>query len=319
MARAETLPPAGPDARHARFAVMGSTAEVTVVGGNDAHLRAAAARLRGLDALWSRFRPGSDVSRLNAADGAAVAVAPDTLTLLEALVAAWRATGGAFDPTLLPALVAAGDAASRHDPTARSRTHPGARWPGDPAGIVIDHARATARLPRGTTIDAGGLGKGLGADLVATELVAAEAVGALVSVGGDLRVTGRAPGGGWAVTVEHPDPTRRRLAVLDLAEGGVATSTPAARRWTGRDGRPHHHLLDPATAAPSTAPVASVTVAAGTAAWAEAFTKVPYALGAPDGLAALDAAGLAALIVTEDGTTHASAVWHALARPEGTP
>jgi thiamine biosynthesis lipoprotein len=297
---------------------MGCTAEVTVVGGHDDHLRSAEARLQALDALWSRFRPGSDVSRLNAADGAAVAVGPDTLTLLEALVAAWRATGGAFDPTLLPALVAAGDAVSRRDPTARSHAPPGARCPGDPAGIVVDHGRGTARLPRGTTIDAGGLGKGLGADLVVAELVAAGAEGALVSVGGDLRVTGRAPGA-WAVAVEHPDATRRRLAVVDLAEGGVATSTPAARRWTGHDGRWRHHLLDPATAAPSTAPVASVTVAAGTAAWAEAFTKVPYALGTRDGLAALDAAGLAALIVTEDGTTHASAVWHALARPEGTP
>lgn len=307
------------DARHARFPVMGGTAVVTVVGGHRGHLHAAEARLRDLDALWSRFRPSSDVSRLNAAGGATVAVASETLVLIDALVDGWRATGGAFDPTLLPALVSAGDDASRRGPAGRSHIPAGARCPGDPAGIVVDRARATARLPRGTTIDAGGLGKGLAADLVAAELITAGAEGALVSVGGDLRVTGRAPGGGWAVEAEHPHADHRPLAVVDLADGGVATSTPTARHWRGPDGRRRHHLLDPATASPSTAPIASVTVVAGSAAWAEAFTKVPYALGADEGLAALRAAGLAAVVVTDDGTTGATDVWHALARSAGTP
>lgn len=313
------MPTAATEARHARFPVMGGTAVVTVVGGHRGHLHAAEARLRDLDALWSRFRPDSDVGRLNAADGATVAVSSETLTLLDTLVGAWRATGGAFDPTLLPALVAAGDDTSRRDPRARSRIPAGARCPGDPAGVVVDRARGTARLPRGTTIDAGGLGKGLAADLVAAELITAGAEGALVSVGGDLRATGRASGGGWAVEVENPHAAGRPLAVVDLADGGVATSTPSARHWRGPDGRRRHHLLDPATAASSAAPIASVTVAAGTAAWAEAFTKVPYALGADAGLVALQAAGLAAVVVTDDGTTRTTDVWHALARSAGTP
>ncbi len=320
MARADAVPAAGArvDARSARFPVMGGTALITVVGGHRGHLQAAEARLRDLDTLWSRFRPDSDICHLNAADGAPLAVAPETIGLLEALVGAWQATGGAFDPTLLPALVAAGDAASHWDPTAQTRVPGGARCPGDPAGIVVDRARATARLPRGTTVDAGGLGKGLAADLVAVELIAEGAEGALVSVGGDLRVTGRAPADAWAVAVEHPTGTRP-VAILDLADGGVATSTPAARRWPGPDGARRHHLLDPATTAPSTAAVASVTVAAGTAAWAEAFTKVPYALGAGDGLAALEEAGLAAMVVAQDGTARATDVWHALVRSADAP
>ncbi|HEV8099828.1 MAG TPA: FAD:protein FMN transferase, partial [Gaiellaceae bacterium] len=56
----------------------------------------------------SRFDPASDLSRLNAAGGRWTPIGP---RLLEALGLALRAredTGGRFDPTVLPALAAAG-------------------------------------------------------------------------------------------------------------------------------------------------------------------------------------------------------------------
>jgi thiamine biosynthesis lipoprotein len=296
---------------------MGSTAVVVVVGGHAGHLHQAEARLRDLDQLWSRFRPASDVTRINHAEGAPVRVAPETLVLLDHMVDAWHATGGAFDPTLLPALVAAGDTTSRDDPRARTTLPPSARWPGDPAGITTDHDQRQACLPFGTAIDPGGLGKGLAADLVVAELLADGARGALVSVGGDLRVSGEGPAGGWSIAVEDPRDRDGVLARLGLADGGVATSTPAARRWR-QDGADRHHLLSPATGRPAAAPVASVTVTAGTAAWAEAFTKVPYALGPVAGAVALDAAGVAALVVTDDGTETTTGAWTDIASTEGT-
>jgi FAD:protein FMN transferase len=304
--------------RHA-FHVMGSTAVLIVVGGHAGHLHQAEARLRDLDRLWSRFRPTSEVSRLNHAEGSLVPVAPETLGLLDHMVAAWRATGGAFDPTLLPALVAAGDATSRDDPRARTTLPPSARWPGDPAGIATYHERGVARLPVGTTVDPGGLGKGLAADLVVADLLADGAAGALVSVGGDLRVAASAPAGAWSVMVEDPHDRSGSREQLGLADGGVATSTPTARRWR-QDGTDRHHLLSPATGAPADASVASVTVTAGTAAWAEAFTKVPFALGVVAGAVALDAAGVAALIVEDDGTETITGAWTEMTgvtRPEG--
>ena len=62
-------------AAEARFPVMGTTAHVVVVaddgGDADALVETAAARLDELEARWSRFLPTSEVSRLNAAGGAA--------------------------------------------------------------------------------------------------------------------------------------------------------------------------------------------------------------------------------------------------------
>jgi thiamine biosynthesis lipoprotein len=295
---------------------MGSTAEVTVVGGPPDLAEHAGARLADLDRLWSRFRTTSDVSRLNLAEGAAVPVAPETLLLVDHLVAAWRATSGAFDPTLLPALVAAGDVASRDDPEARTVLPASVAWPGDPAGIEVDRARGLVRLPRGTAIDAGGLGKGLAADLTVIEILAAGAEGALVSVGGDLRVEGRAPQGAWSIAVEDPHDPAHLGPVVSLVAGGIATSTPAARRWHS-GGVDHHHLFSPVTGEPARAPVASVTVAAATAAWAEALTKLPFSRGAQAGVAVLEDLAVAALVVSEDGSRLATTAWSALGWERG--
>jgi FAD:protein FMN transferase len=303
-----------PKVRRHTFHVMGSTAVVIVVGGHAGHVHEAEARLRDLDRLWSRFRADSDVTRLNHAEGSPVRVAPETMVLLDRMVDAWRATGGAFDPTLLPALVAAGDTTSKDDPRARTTLPASARWPGDPAGISIDHELGLAHLPFGTAADAGGIGKGLAADLVVAELLADGARGALVSVGGDLRVSGEGPGGAWSIAVEDPHDADQVRTRLGLADGGVATSTPTARRWR-QDGTDRHHLISPATGRPSGTPIASVTATAGTAAWAEAFTKVPYALGPLAGAVALDAAGIAALVITDDGTETTTGAWTETARP----
>jgi len=159
------------------------------------------------------------------------------------------------------------------------------------------------QLPRGMTLDAGGLGKGLAADIVATELMQRGAGGVLVNVGGDLRVIGTPPDGDdWLVAVEHPDhPDELHHAVthLGLTAGGIATSTAARRRWSTLDGTPVHHLIDPATSLPAVTDRRQVTVVAGCAWWAEALAKVAFLDGTlPDGHAG-------ALVVDVDGRTSA--------------
>jgi thiamine biosynthesis lipoprotein len=87
---------------------MGSDAHLVIVGGDDDVLIRAIARIEELENRWSRFRPDSEVSALNARTGRPVTVSADTRLLVARAVEAWRLTGGSFDPTLLDDLLRIG-------------------------------------------------------------------------------------------------------------------------------------------------------------------------------------------------------------------
>src|SRR5215212_3722802 len=80
-----------------------------------------------------------------------------------------------------------------------------------------------------------------GADAAAALLAGARRL--VVDCGGDLHVAAAEP---WEIAVEHPG-SGATAATLRVASGGVATSGLGRRLWPGPDGRPAHHLLDPAT------------------------------------------------------------------------
>ena len=88
--------------------VMGTTAHLVVTDGNATLAERAVERLHELEARWSRFRPDSEISRLNARPGMPVVVSAETYALVERAVEGAAMTGGLFDPTLLPELRDAG-------------------------------------------------------------------------------------------------------------------------------------------------------------------------------------------------------------------
>ena len=285
-----------------RFHAMGCQAHVVVVGGPPGLTDKAIARVEELESLWSRFRPDSDISRANAAAGRPVTVSPLTVDLVGRALDAWRATAGRFDPTVLSALEALGytDTFERVDPSSPDAV-PAASPSAGCDGIVVDRGRSTVMLPSGVRFDAGGIGKGLAADLVTAELVAAGARGACVNFGGDLAALGDAPGpDGWTVGVEDPYDTTRDVAQLTVADQGVATSSRTYRTWE-RAGEQIHHLVDPATGSPAWTDLASVTVVAGSAAEAEVLAKAAFVAGPVDGAALIAEAGATGVMVDDGG------------------
>lgn len=280
------------------FAAMGTDVHVLVHGPDaEALAERARARIDELEDRWSRFRPDSEVSALNRAGGAPCVVSPDTCLLVELACEAWRATEGRFDPTQLEPLRRLGYERSWPDATAVDRL-PAASPAAGCDGIVVDRGLSLVWLQGVSGFDPGGIGKGLAADLVAGELHAAGADGALVNIGGDLRVVGAAPDGGpWRIDVDPPVPWAdgERL-VVELAEGAIATSSTLRRRWAAADGTDVHHLLDPRTGLPAEPSWPTVTVVAGTGWFAEALTK-SVLLGGP-----LDDEGCAAAAIGADGT-----------------
>ena len=282
---------------------MGSSARVVVLGGPPGLDRRAEDRIADLESRWSRFRPQSELSRLNESPhGRPTLVSGDTFALIERAVQAWKLTDGRYDPTVHDALVANGYDRTFSALHAEAEVDPGGRGPDAPqpapgcSGVELDARLCSVTLPPGTRIDPGGIGKGLAADLVATELLAAGAEGVLVDLGGDVRVAGTGPhDGDWVVDVEHPLHGDRALLHVLLHDAGIATSSRLRRRWH-RNGVPRHHLLDPATGRSTIGTIVAATVVAGEAWWAEALTKAAFV----GGLEAVT--GASVLLVHDDDT-----------------
>ena len=283
-----------------RFTVMGSTAEVTLVGGKPDALEAAVERLHDLERRWSRFRADSEVSRLNNDAKRPQRVSADTLLLVDLAQQSWRVTDGRYDPTLLSAVRRAGydDDLARLPVTRPSLPAPIDHDPMTCGRIVVDHHVDTVRLPTGAGFDPGGIGKGLAADLVSADLVAAGVLGGCVNVGGDLRVWG--PG---------PSDRRWRVAAADrtvaFTDAGVATSGTQHRTWTVA-GRRMHHLIDPTTLDPADTGVTAATVVAPAAWQAEVYALAAVMGGVGRARADLHRWGVDGLVVDNRGRVHAT-------------
>ncbi len=280
--------------------------------------RASAILTRELDALdraCSRFRPDSDLCRVNArAGGRPVPVAP---LLTEALLVALRAaelTDGDVDPTVGAALVLAGyDRDWRLLEPAPDFQAGGAEYDSRPAPRVsaalrsgyttveLDTTLHTVRVPRGVVLDLGATAKAWAADRAARAVHAACGCGVLVGLGGDLATAGAAPAGGWRihVTDDHRAGPLAPGQTVTIASGGLATSSTAVRRWR-HDGATAHHLIDPAAGVPVRGPWRTASVAAATC--ADANTAATAALVRQDRAPAwLDRLGLPARLVAHDG------------------
>lgn len=254
-----------------------------------------------LESRWSRFLPDSDITHINDGAGTKVEVASETITLVQTMKAAWNLTQGRYDPTILPILVANGYRTSKVDPTASTVLLPGTTGTGAVDQIRVDPIHSTVAIPSGVALDPGGIGKGLAADLAVALLLEHGAVGALVSIGGDLAFSGTAPEpAGWRIHIEHADPTGTPLCRTMVDVGGVATSSTRSRRWD-HEGRQRHHAIDPATGSQSDTDLAAVTVFSTTGWGAEAFATGALLSGSASVIAYLDSHALSGLAITDTG------------------
>jgi thiamine biosynthesis lipoprotein len=274
--------------RH-RFRAMGTDVELLVEGDGTAHhLAAAETEFHRLEALLTRFRPESELSRLNAAGS--IAAGPDLLRVVELALAACERTGGRFDITVHDALLAAG-----YDRSFELLSPDDARPAGPAAGARgrVEIANGVISLHGGAQIDLGGIGKGYACERAAEIL--ATAGPCLVNAGGDIATRD----GVWTVAVETPDSP----LTLELSGScALATSGQDSRRWR-RAERELHHIIDPATGEPSSSDLLRVTVVARDAVDAEVTAKALFLAGFEAGRREADELAIPAVLVTVAGQT----------------
>lgn len=244
-----------------------------------------------LERLMSRFRPDSQLSRLNA-DGSLAHADESLAEVVELALAARERTGGLFDPAVHDALVAAGYDRSFELLQGRPGKSPVGPARGGGRGDCSPRGRHLS-LPRGVRLDLGGIAKGYAADRVAASLALMGPC--LVNAGGDVAVAG--PERVWPVAVETP----LGQVTLGLRRGALATTGRDRRRWLA-NGEERHHVIDPRTGRPAETLIERVTVAAATAVDAEVAAKAVFLGGRP----AAERLGIPALLVYEDGRAEAT-------------
>lgn len=265
-----------------------------------------------VDTVASRFRADSEVRLLQqSADGRTpAAVSADLCEAVGIALRAARLTGGAVDPTVGVALCRIGYdrdfSLMETDVTGYSRgAGPVPGW----RSVVLDTVGSTLTMPPGTLLDLGATAKAWAADRAACEIAARLGCGVLVSLGGDIAVAGPAPAGGFCVGLADICGEPHAQATVSVDNGGLATSGVGRRHWT-LDGRPAHHLIDPATGRPVDSPWRTVSVAAGSCVDANTASTAAMIMGA-DTAEWLGGVGLPARLVRTDGTVVTVAGWPA--------
>ena len=301
-----------PRAGVASLRLRSVSAERTMMGGRVAiHLRAAPVSValvnpaeRVLDRLasWAsrltRFEPGSELTRLNAATSGSVQVGPTMAAVLDWAREAEGRTSGLVDVAMLDARLAAEAGVTSNPPPAPAR-----RWSVRrlPRGAIVER-------PPGLRFDLDGIAKGWLADRA---LALAPGRSAMVDADGDIAAR-VAPGDSWAIGIADPTDPDDLLAVVRLtAKGspllaGLATSGTSVHRWERPTGSAHH-LIDPATWRSATTDVVQATVLASSARLAECIAKAAVISGAAHAFEVADRPSVfGVLVLTEGGELLAS-------------
>ena len=284
----------------AEFTAMACRNEVVVAAENEAQaqpaMNAAAQEVLRIEAKYSRYRPESVVSQLNAAAGnAPLACDEETGWLLDFAAALYNESDGLFDITA-GLLRRAWDfsKAILPDQAQLDALLPLVGFP------KLERDGLQVRLPQtGMEIDFGGFGKEYAADRAAMQLQQHGMAHGYVNLGGDLRALGPQPDGTpWQVGIVDPRAPGNLIAQVPVSQGGLATSGDY-EKFFDLDGRRYCHLLNPQTGWP-VAYWRSVSVLAPNCLAAGAYATATM-LKESTGLDLLRAAKLRWLAIGPDG------------------
>lgn len=249
--------------------------------------------------LLSRTVEGSDVWRINHAEGNPVEVSPDTLEILQTARQVSELSGGAFDVTIAPV-------STMWDFTSGAKVVPDAEALAE-AAARIDYRRveidgSSVTLPEGMMIDLGGIAKGYIADKVKRHLMDEGVESAILSFGGNIVAIGQKPDGSpWKVGIQDIDAPTGEYMLVAQNFGGSTVTSGIYERGFELDGTYYHHILDPGTGWPVQNELASVTIFSDSSMWGDALATSAFALGTEEGLRLIEGLeGIEAVFIARD-------------------
>lgn len=263
--------------------------QITVYQKKDEPIAAQAMELCGqYEGLLSKTREGSDIYRINHAQGEWVEIQKDTAEVLEIALEYGKLSMGCFDITIgtvndlwdfkaeIPSLP---DDAQLQQAVERVDYRQ--------VELAEKDGKYYCRLPAGMQIDLGGIAKGYIGDKMCAYMEGQGVENALLDLGGNLATIGDKNGKQYDIGVRSPFQTDQVVATMRVEDTNVVTSG-TYERYIEVDGERYHHILDPHTGYPAQTGIASVTIIADDGATADALSTACFVMGEQDGLALVE-------------------------------
>ncbi|MEP1213884.1 MAG: FAD:protein FMN transferase [Marinobacter sp.] len=239
--------------------------------------------LEDIDASMSTWRNDSELSRFNRLDDQSkwTGISRSLYEVLATAKKVSELTGGAFDVTVGPVVNLWGfgpDARPEEVPTEDELSSLLAVIGHDK--LALKDEPPALRADPNQYIDLSAIAKGYGVDAV-SRFIESEGISAfLVEIGGEVRVSGRKPGGeAWRLAIEAPVTGRRQInRVVALEDQAMATSGDY-RNYYESEGKRFSHTIDPKSGKPITHHLASVSVIAEDCMTADALATAFNVMG----------------------------------------
>jgi len=238
-----------------------------------------------LEGLLSRFIPGSEISRINRSAGIKCErLSGETYEVLSRAVEFSRYSQGLFDVTIGPLVTLWSNGKDTCMPPEDSRIRQIIPLV-DYTCLLLDSYKKTAGLQRiGQSIDLGGIGKGFAGDKFLEVFEKFSVSSAFTNIGGNVVALGTKPDGSrWNVGIRHPRQNGCLIGAVSVTSKAVVTSGDYERYFIDREGKRHHHILNPVTGYPAELGLVSVTIVADSAVTADALSTIVFVAGIEKG------------------------------------
>lgn len=260
--------------------------------------------------MLSRTKEGSDIWRLNHANGSPVQVHTETAALIKKALSVCEETNGAVDITIAPLSslwdFSSGHAAERKSIPTSSQIR--SLLPHiDYHKVRLDGNTVTLEDPD-AAIDLGCIAKGYIADRLKEYLQEEGCQSALINLGGNILTIGKKPdGSAFRLGIQKPFADGGTpSAVLPVTDASLVSSG-VYERYFESDGERFHHLLNPKTGMPENNGLLSVTILSDSSADGDILSTACFLLGLEDGMAYAESLpGIEAVFITEDYVLHPS-------------
>ena len=255
--------------------------------------------------LLSRTKEGSDIYKINHAEGSPVSVSSETILLLETALQYAALTDGKVDPTI-------GAVSRLWDFHRENEGAPPEELSIQEALSHVDYRcvqisgnRVTLSDPC-AVLDLGFLAKGYIADKIKEYLQNEGVTGALINLGGNVLALGSKPGGKpFTIGIQEPFSDTGTSALTLPVRNSSVVSSGIYERYFEHGGKLFHHILDTSTGYPIENDLFSVTILSESSLTGDALSTACFTMGYEDAAAYINTLNdIEAIFITYDKQIH---------------